>query len=523
MSNSTIVATVRQWAYLGVPREETFKFQTPGPYQIKVELVKMSDGSPTGISMSLAGEVIKTHGPVVNFVPVQLRENGYPLLLQNMARQLAAKTEKYVPDFYPLAPGDLPTRALGLRNFTDAGIREEDEGDRVQALIAQLEDALTAGTFLNGAGRVVVILDQLDFRELEGKSGGVAVTHSNDFHLWKAGVVLNWKLIVVPAAARVEDIAHEVVHTLPDGWSSPGMIAECGRDYHNLFNYWGNGLRLVAGGEPRRREKIAALPLMGPSITSPVEDMDDPLSNDSPATKSVMNLATGKMEDKYITQQWITQCTYWHLTKLLLKPPDPPMILVRGIVSRKNGQPKGSFRAFYNLMGEADVEAGGAGEWSIVLRDAGGNVLGQYAFAPHWTDADQTIQRNMVAFDFRVPALPGVAQADLMGPAGLLDSRRFTSHAPTIELLTPVADSQVHAIDNRVQVNWSASGEAGRPLLYTVLYSADNDHTYAEQSFEQTANAFDVELATGAHTHFVKVIVTDGTRSAEQVVKFTTP
>ena len=110
-----------------------------------------------------------------------------------------------------------------------------------------------------------------------------------------------------------------------------------------------------------------------------------------------------------------------------------------------------------------------------------------------------------------------------MGPAGLLDSRRFTSHAPTIELLTPVADSQVHAIDNRVQVNWSASGEAGRPLLYTVLYSADNDHTYAEQSFEQTANAFDVELATGAHTHFVKVIVTDGTRSAEQVVKFTTP
>jgi hypothetical protein len=511
-----ITATVKQWAYLGVPHDVTFKFQNPGFYKIIAELVKAEDGSSTGISMALAGEVIRTHGPVVNFVPAQLREKGYPNSLWYAAQRLAADSAKYIPDFYPLRPGGLPTRALGLRNFAGAGI-----GDSLK-LIANLEDALTAGTFLNGAGRVVAILDSQDFETLQGteKAG---VTLAADFNLKKAGVVLNWKLSIVPLNTRVKVIAHELVHTLPGGWSSAGMLAECDRDYHNEYVYWANGLRLVGGGDPLRREKITSLPIMGPEGSPTLEAMEAPLGASSSTTVSVRDPETGKLDSKHVTEQWITQCTYWHLTKILPKPPDPAVLLVRGIVSERNGRFEGKFRSFYDLMGEADVQAGAAGEWSIVLRDAARKVLGEFPFTPHWNDAENTIHRDLVAFDFRVPALPGVMQADLKGPRGVLDSVKFSARAPEITISSPAPGSLVRPVNGHVHVRWIGSGEAGRRLLYTVLYSPGDDHAYGEQTFEQAGSSWDVELTPGVKTHFVKVIVTDGTRSAERVAKFTTP
>ena len=229
------------------------------------------------------------------------------------------------------------------------------------------------------------------------------------------------------------------------------------------------------------------------------------------------------MEDKLVRELWITQCTYWHLTKMLVKPPDPALILVRGFVSQKGGQTKGSFLSFYNVMGETDVENSESGDWAVILRDARGGVLGRYPFTPHWSDPDHTITRNLVAFDYRVPALPGVAEADLMGPAGLLDTKKFSSSAPVIDSLTPSADAQVETSNGHAHVSWKASTESGKPLVYTVLYSPDNDQSFGEQSFEQTGDSFDVKLAPGSKTHFVKVIASDGSQSTEKIVKFTIP
>jgi len=72
-----------------------------------------------------------------------------------------------------------------------------------------------------------------------------------------------------------------------------------------------------------------------------------------------------------------------------------------------------------------------------------------------------------------------------------------------------------------VHVTWEATATGGAPLLYSVLYSSDGGANYLDQSFEQKETAFDVTVDLKGRDHRVKIIATDGTRSAEAVIPLT--
>ena len=57
------------------------------------------------------------------------------------------------------------------------------------------------------------------------------------------------------------------------------------------------------------------------------------------------------------------------------------------------------------------------------------------------------------------------------------------------------------------------------PLLTSVLYSADRGVTWTDQAFEQTITELEVKLDQKTSEHLVKVVATDGTRSAEAIIR----
>jgi hypothetical protein len=118
-----------------------------------------------------------------------------------------------------------------------------------------------------------------------------------------------------------------------------------------------------------------------------------------------------------------------------------------------------------------------------------------------------------MSFAYRVPATQGVAQVDLVGPSGTLDTLHWSAHAPTVAIQTPINNRVATLVNGRIHVVWNGTDADGNRLLYTVLYSNDGGHTFEAQSVEQSATSFDVNLGTGS-THWVKVAVSDGARSA---------
>ena len=87
--------------------------------------------------------------------------------------------------------------------------------------------------------------------------------------------------------------------------------------------------------------------------------------------------------------------------------------------------------------------------------------------------------------------------------------------------MAPVAGSTVPLQpDMTVTVEWAGDDADGDDLLYSVLYSPDEGETWLTLSFEQTDTTFDVLVDTTAAVHTVRVVATDGARSAEDMVAF---
>ena len=93
----------------------------------------------------------------------------------------------------------------------------------------------------------------------------------------------------------------------------------------------------------------------------------------------------------------------------------------------------------------------------------------------------------------------------------------------TDEKLLRHGGEPVTAREGRAVITWSGSGEAGKKLLYTVRYSSDGGKNWEERVFEKTATSAEIELSRESSKHAVKVIATDGSRSAEAVVHCTAP
>ena len=161
--------------------------------------------------------------------------------------------------------------------------------------------------------RVVVLLNQEDYPLLGGTAAAFAPSKRVVF-------------VRVPAYWS-GTVAHELVHTMPypPVWSSDQMVIACDIDYHNELTV-AHGHQITSSGkEAARRRWKGRDHVMGPEGV------------------------TG----------WISQCTYWHLTELLQGgPPDPPVILVQGFISRLEGTFRGLLEPLYQFDSFTDLEAG---------------------------------------------------------------------------------------------------------------------------------------------------------------------
>jgi hypothetical protein len=513
--------TLSALAFTGLPEGRTFTFGSTGPYTIVAEIATAKGG--TGMQMRVSGNVVDTHGPTVRFIPVVVQAGGPDSALALTAGKLAADSARYLPDLLPLRPGGLPTRADALKDFTKDDLSSVWFGfRRERRLLALVQDHLGVSAFLTGAGRVVAVLHPADFVLLEGR-GVAGMAPAGSFRTAESGATLSHKVILIPSTSEINVVGHELAHTLPGLWSSDEMVAECGINYHNKSTSLAHGMRLVVGGVPSVRQfKDGSSPIMGPRLGGSDEDLANPMTEAGVAVRKVLNPATGQTENQLTFSQWITQCTYGHLVNVLQMPPDPPMLLVRGFVGRRDGRYTASLNAFYDLMGSEDLPRDFIGDFAILLKDAGGRPLARYAFAPDWSVPGMESARDLTAFAFRVPKMDGLAQVDLTGPAGVLASTAISPDPPRIEILGPAAGETVTPESGSVAVTWRGSGDAGRALVYSVLYSADGGTNWGERVFERAATLARVAISAQSRTHAIKVIASDGTRSAEATVRFAT-
>jgi len=482
----------------GLPPDQPFKFDIATNHQLVGELLR-DTGASTGLRMTVVTDAVPTQGPVVHFVPVLLsppKDAEAETRLLTLTEYMAKDSAEYIPDLFPLKPGGLPTSQKVIRNFIDKEIGSKwFEARRIDAMVAALNDSLAASAFLDGAGRVVAVMNGSDFKSVFGP-GAAGVTVSSNVTATPKGAdgkrgdarVLSWKVILVPSYETWDTVAHELLHTLPEGWADSEMEKECGRNYHNKDDLIANGERITEGGVALKRERKAGMvPVMGPSVS--------------------------------ISKAWITQCTYSHLLQQLAgAPPDPPVLLVRALLTKDGGKVKGELRPMYELMGYSDVAAGKGGAYAVVLRDAKGAELGRYPVSPRWNDAHTQQPRSIVSMVFRVPALPEPAVVELVGPGGVLDRKQMSATPPVLQILTPAQGERAKVENGRVRVTWKAEGEPNSKLLYSILYSSDGGEHFETQAFELESATFDVTINPQGKDHQVKVLVTDGTRSNEAVI-----
>lgn len=484
----------------GIPPDRAFQFLMTGPYTIDAELVR-EDGTPTGIKVTLEGRVVETHGPRTYFQPILVPGDAADPALADAwsqrAAELADKSARYVPDLLPLKPGGLPTFPRGTRDMR-AAIEEKRSGivDTVrgwfgagpspeEVLRAAMNDLLTAGAVLQRADRVVVLLSDTGM-DAVGFDFASAFTASQ-------------KLIFIRPDRTHSTVAHELVHSMPYLWSSDEMSAQCDMDYHNKGTIKvAHGHRITVGGAENRARQANKLSLMGP--TAP--------------------------------DRWIDQCTYWHMVNQLQSPPDPDLVLVRGLLGRDGAEVRGALFPAYQMTGAADLASGAGGDYAIVLRDAGGAELARYPFAPQWNlsiELDQgvdpsraDVSQNLIAFAYRVPAAAGADRIELVGPGNaVLDRLDYSAHAPAVTITTPADGGTVtRSVSGTVYAEWTGTDADGDRLLYSVLYSPDGGQTWYDQSFEQTATALEVPVGAGDSAPMIKVIATDGARSVEAVSGF---
>lgn len=486
----------------GVAPDGTFTIDNAGGYTITGEL--LSEGNPTGLQMTVSGEAKHMTGPAVHFVPVLLSKTD-----EAGEADLIAKTEALekdsaakIPDVFPLAPGGLPTSTRVLRNLIDAQVPDRwFEARRVSYLVAALNDSLAASTFLDGAGRVVAVMSRDDFKAVFG-TGAAGMTVSDSVNVRQRGNAartLSWKVMLVPKTETWDTVAHEILHTLPEGWAEDEMQAECGHAYHNKEDPLAHGEKITLDGQPTTRErKVAQISLMGPW---------EPLS-----------------------KVWVDQCTYWHLTKMLTAPPDPPVLMVRAMIgASKKGKPIGELRPVYEIQGASDLTANAksGGPYAFVFKGAGDKVLARFPFNPRQADIETKAKLEVISWVGRVPIVPGWTSLELQGPGGaVLDKKVRSETPPQVAIDTPKDLARVVPAQpgNKVKVFWTAKPAVpSLALLSSVLYSSDRGAHWTDQAFEIPGNSQEVKLDPKATEHLIKVVTTDGTRSAEAIIRLLTP
>ena len=211
-------------------------------------------------------------------------------------------------------------------------------------------------------------------------------------------------------------------------------------------------------------------------------------------------------------EAWISQCKYDNLITALKGDVDPQVLLVRFYLAQPvHGGVIGKLRPAY--ITNATVSGSDKnGEFSVIAY--GATLVQRGKFNPQFSDENNFV-RNIISVQYRLKYDPSITRVELRGPRGvLLDSMVMGKTLPRVAITrASVAGRKVHAA-------WRGSGDAGRTLLYSVYLSNDGKVFY-EFSFERTPTSADFTLRrhTTFRPRFVKVIVTDGSRSTEAIAR----
>lgn len=344
-------------------------------------------------------------------------------------------------------------------------------------IVAKMTTRLAALGVLTKAGRVVVLLRDADFDQLNSTSFLEALPRSGH----TVGIAIDGKIVLMRQYSGWDTAFHEVLHTLPYVWSTDEMSSECDRDYHNFADDGvANGVRLYSKGKLVARTVITH-----------------------------KTAILGRGDEGF----YIAQCTYAHLVHQLTLKNDPATLFVRAIV-RQNGT--ASFEPLYTQDGYLDVPAK-SGTWAIVVRDARGRQLQRAPFTPNWDVHSLKSHRNAESVFFRFPLSASAARVEVRGPRGVAAQVKLSSAPPSLSVTGPSAARAIAPAALRVHVTWRAATSNGAAPLASVLYSTDGK-LYELQSFEKAGSSFDVRLASHAKQHHIKIIVSDGTRSSEREI-----
>lgn len=475
----------------GVPPPDVgpFRIAAFGSYEIQDQLVKL-DNSPTGLAMTVQGNVHGTHSIKIAYIPVMLTALGAKdkTELDNDSEILGTEAGKYVPDFYPLSPHSIEGWAYDVVDLSGTNILnpqiplsmkdsaiyiQSRRADRVKAELIRRFDVLARESKFQ---RIVAMFTPHDMDLITPGANGYAVAQ---------------KVVAAREGRNYFTVAHEVAHTLPYVWSDLEMIRDCTEpgDYHNIGGEWANGFRIDTNNAP-----------------GPRQDRDKTLS---------FMTYTGLPD-----QTWIDQCTYWNLAKTLRKRPDPAVTLVRGLAFERGQRAGGLLWPMYDETGEVDLVSRApspAEHWSFIVRDSAGKTLGAFPFEPQWRDENGN-RATVVAFAFQLPKLRGATSLELRGPYGFTRRESLSATPPALEIESPTSGTSVSERNGHIHVVWRA--HAAKPLLATVLYSPDGTAWYPA-IFEAPVSQTDVAIKSRGKLQRVKVIVTDGTRSSEAVTMFT--
>jgi hypothetical protein len=470
-----------------------FRIAAFGGYLVRDELIK-PDGSSTGLAMTVAGNVHGIATLKVGFgtLLITQRDAAADANLKGLSATLGRDAALYIQDYYPLPPNSFTSGtiddAIDLVG-SDATRKVFDPGPG--PTFSPEDQARLDGYVKQDAVKLELIRQGAALARLGGYQRLVLSVHQADMDFFvqsAAGYAIDKKVVLVLDKEDILSVAHELAHTYTYVWSGQQMKAQCSYpgDYHNIFDRLAYGVRLDKGGKPDQpvlQERMYSF--MGPDVPP--------------------------------NEQWIDQCTFWHLADVLRVTPDPRVLLVRGAALRRAGHTNGLMWPSYSLDGTIDlsVHAAAKGEdWSIVLRNAAGREIAAYPFAIPWNDENGRAQ-NVVGFSYQVPLPPDLSVIELRGPQGVLVRKPLQSAAPAVHITSPANGAMVAG--KSVRVTWSIVSPE-KNAVSSVLYSSDGGSTYNPRLFEKNVTTFDVRLNPRATKHRIKVIVSDGTQSAEAFV-----
>jgi hypothetical protein len=432
---------------------------------------------------------------------------------------LAQSAHLAMPDYYPVKNDDMPVAVAEIKHIEHSRANPNPVSYAYRILVGEIGGLVTGTGAMEGAKFMVnerrtelvreIIVDDADSKAFTEHAGRAIVVMP--MSMWSGlmlpginGFYAGQKVIMVPQDTEHWEIAHELAHSIPlPGWDGGAADAECKRQYHNLQPT----IKVVNG--------VNAYANLGIGERLRTNSVREGRKREDHVLHYFGATALGQ-------ELWTDQCTYWHLLKNLQPPQDPPVLLVRGFLFNRPPGYAALLGPMYTYESSVDLTVRDHGRWSIVLRDEKGVELARYRFEPLWKFQNTNMARDMMHFAYRIPVHAGMASVELDGPQGMLEVERLTSNAPTVAIASPADGSTFALGPGQVPVSWTASGQSGRPLFSSVLYSSDRGENWLTSDHEIGEKNGAAPVYQQTRELWVKVIVSDGTRSSESsIVKLT--